>query len=100
MTTERSHWLTLVLSPPPDVSQGRLGQQTHPELLTARNMVNDIVPGVVRDVLHQQRPWSMVLAEAGQLHPEVSDVLVGVDVPAQANTGVVPGNETGYLSCF
>ena len=55
-------------------------------------MVNHIVSGVVGDVLHQQCPRPMVLAQAGQLHSEVRHVLIGVDIPAQTDTGVIPDN--------
>ena len=51
VTTEWSHWLTLVLSPPPDVPQRCLGQQTHAELLTSRDMIDDIIPGKISDCL-------------------------------------------------
>jgi hypothetical protein len=37
-------YLTLVLPPPPDPSQGGLHKQTHPELFPRRNVVHNIIP--------------------------------------------------------
>ena len=45
-------------------------------------MVNDVISGVVGDVLDQEGPGSGVSGQGGQLHPEVGHVLVGVDIPA------------------
>ena len=58
-------------------------------------MVNDVISGVVGDVLDQQRPRAAVPGEGGQLHPEVRHVLVCVDIPAQAQARVIPG-ETSF----
>ena len=54
-------------------------------------MVNDVISGVVGDVLDQERPRPTLPGQGGQLHPEVCHVLVGVDIPAQAETRVIPG---------
>ena len=54
-------------------------------------MVNDVISGVVGDVLDQECPRPALPGEGGQLHPEVRHVLVGVDIPAQAQARVIPG---------
>ena len=58
-------------------------------------MVDDIISGVVGDVLDQERPRPTLPGEGGQLHPEVRHVLVGVNIPAQAQARVIPG-ETSF----
>ena len=59
-------------------------------------MVNDVISGVVGDVLHQKCPGPILPGQRGQLHPEVCHILVGVDIPAQAQARVIPGEITSF----
>ena len=59
-------------------------------------MIDDVISGVVGDVLDQEGPRPRVPGQRGQLHPEVRHVLVGVDIPAQAQARVIPGEITSF----
>ena len=84
------------------ITKRRFSEQTHPELLAPGDVIDDVISGVVGDVLDQERPRAVLPRHGGQLHPEVRHVLVGVDIPAQAHTRVIPGQGTGlnFMSDF
>ena len=80
-STEGADFLALGLLPAPQPASGSFGQQAKAQILASRQPAQNLVTVGVVDFFPEQ--GRLRNSAGAKFQPEVSDVLVGVDVPAQ-----------------